>query len=292
MNSLQIEYFVTLAACRNYSETARVLFVSQPTVSKQIVALEDELGFKLFCRDNNKVCLTTEGSIMLEYFEKAKQQYSYYINRINSINEQRSGKIKIAFLEGVDIRNMTSEYLIRLQNEKPGIEFEFEFMKHTKLNNALKNNEIDIAFTLEEEIKSDSNLDYVHLADIQHGVIVNKNNKYAQKDKLNPNLVSKSKFFITDKGSRGYKNYIKLLEEAINLDAENIVLVPDIETQLLNVEVDLGISAMGNTPRIIDNEELKFYPIEGMKMPFVAAWNKENNNPAKEVLKKLIKRKK
>ncbi len=291
MNSLQIEYFVTLAACHNYSETARILFVSQPTVSKQIAALEDELGFKLFCRDNNSVCLTLEGSIMLEFFEKAKQQYSYYINRINSINEERASKLRVAFLEGVDIGHLVNEYFMILQQEKPNIEIEFEFMKHTDLNLELKNNEIDIAFTLADEVKGDNDLEFIDIAMLQHGIVVNKNNKYAQKDKLSPNLISKSKFFVTDKGCRGYKNYIKELTEIINLDPENVVCVPDIETQILNVETGMGISALGQTPRIMMNEELKFYPIDGLHMKFVAVWNKENNNPTKEILRKIIKRK-
>ena len=292
MNSLQIEYFVTLAACRNYSETARILFVSQPTVSKQIAALEEEMGFRLFCRDNNTVCLTLEGSIMLEYFEKAKQQYSYYINRINSINDERAGKLRVAFLEGVDIGHLINEYFIILQQERANIEIKFEFMNHTDLNLELKNNEIDIAFTLADEVKGDNDLEFIDVAMLQHGIVVNRNSKYAQNNHLNPTLIAKSKFFVTDKGCRGYKKYIKDLTEIINLNPENVVCVPDIETQILNVETGMGISALGQTPRIMNNEELKFYPIEGLQMRFVAVWNKENNNPTKENLRKIIKRKK
>lgn len=291
MNSLQVEYFITLAACRNYSETARRLFVSQPTVSKQIAALESELGFKLLNRDNNTVNLTLEGSIMLEFFEKTKQQYSYYINRVNSICDVRSSKLKVAFLEGVGISNMLSDCFIELQTERSGIDIDFEFMKHTNLNQALKNNEVDIAFTLEDEIKTDKSIESIVVANIQHGIVVNKNHKLAQNEKLNPNLINKSKFFVTNSGSRGYKNYIKDLSEKINLNTDNIVLVPDIETQLLNVEAGLGISAMGYTSYVMKNEELKFYPIEGMKMSFVAAWNKANNNQSKELLKKILKNK-
>ena len=53
----------------------------------------------------------------------------------------------------------------------------------------------------------------------------------------------------------------------------------------------MGISALGQTPRIMMNEELKFYPIDGLHMKFVVVWNKENNNPTKEILRKIIKRK-
>lgn len=48
MTFLQIKYFVETAKENSYTRTAKNLFVSQQAVSKQIKALEQELGFKLF----------------------------------------------------------------------------------------------------------------------------------------------------------------------------------------------------------------------------------------------------
>ncbi|MDS0526013.1 LysR family transcriptional regulator [Clostridium sp. SHJSY1] len=48
MNTLQIEYFLTLANYKSFTATANALFVSQPAISKQIASLEKEIGFTLF----------------------------------------------------------------------------------------------------------------------------------------------------------------------------------------------------------------------------------------------------
>ena len=52
MTSLQVRYFLHLCGTKSISETARQLFVAQPAVSKQIAALERELGTELFVRTN------------------------------------------------------------------------------------------------------------------------------------------------------------------------------------------------------------------------------------------------
>lgn len=46
----RIRAFLAAAECLNFTEAARRLYVTQPTLSKQIALIEDDLGFKLFVR--------------------------------------------------------------------------------------------------------------------------------------------------------------------------------------------------------------------------------------------------
>lgn len=64
MTSLQVRYFLHLCGTKRVSETARQLFVAQPAVSKQIAALERELGTALFVRTNRGVELTSAGGVL------------------------------------------------------------------------------------------------------------------------------------------------------------------------------------------------------------------------------------
>ena len=61
MTTEQIKYFLCIAKHLNYTAAAWELEISTPTLSRQIVALEEELGVKLFIRDNKKVILTKSG---------------------------------------------------------------------------------------------------------------------------------------------------------------------------------------------------------------------------------------
>ena len=65
MNTSQLECFVRVAETLNFQQTAEALHISQPAVSKQIAALEDELGSRLFVRTTRSVALTPAGELFL-----------------------------------------------------------------------------------------------------------------------------------------------------------------------------------------------------------------------------------
>ena len=71
MNLKQIEYFLHLARFEHVSQTADFLNVSQPTLSKSLSAIEQELGVELFDRIGNGIKLNENGARFRDYAEKA-----------------------------------------------------------------------------------------------------------------------------------------------------------------------------------------------------------------------------
>lgn len=67
MNTTQLECFLAVADTLNFSRAAERLNITQPAVSHQIAALEDELGVKLFHRTSKTVRLTHEGYLFTQY---------------------------------------------------------------------------------------------------------------------------------------------------------------------------------------------------------------------------------
>jgi DNA-binding transcriptional LysR family regulator len=59
-----LEYFLAVAREENISAAANTLHVSQPTLSRQLMDLEKELGKTLFIRGNRKITLTEEGMLL------------------------------------------------------------------------------------------------------------------------------------------------------------------------------------------------------------------------------------
>ena len=62
-----MQCFLTLSDLLNYNKTARVLYMSQPTITFQIKSLEEAFGVKLFIRDRQQVRLTDAGVAFREY---------------------------------------------------------------------------------------------------------------------------------------------------------------------------------------------------------------------------------
>ena len=70
MDFYQLTYFKKVAETRSMSRASGELLLTQPAVSKQIKALEEELGEKLFDRIGKKVFLTRAGEVLYTYAEK------------------------------------------------------------------------------------------------------------------------------------------------------------------------------------------------------------------------------
>jgi len=66
MEIYQLRYFLAVAETGNFTKAAQRSFISQPSLSQQILNLEEELGQKLFDRLGRKVVLTEAGNTLLD----------------------------------------------------------------------------------------------------------------------------------------------------------------------------------------------------------------------------------
>lgn len=89
MNSRQLQYAVALSQERSFSQVAEKLGISQPALSKQILALEKELGVRLFNRDSTPVTMTPAGE---QFVQEAKDLLYKEDHLLRSMERFRSGK--------------------------------------------------------------------------------------------------------------------------------------------------------------------------------------------------------
>ncbi len=59
-----LDYFLTVAREENITKAAQLLHITRPTLSMQIIQLEDELGVKLFERSNHNIILTNDNLLL------------------------------------------------------------------------------------------------------------------------------------------------------------------------------------------------------------------------------------
>ena len=89
MTLTQIKYFIHSAKTCNYHQSAEELFVSQQGLSKQIQALEKELGFPVFERKNKKLFLTEAGTHLLKVWEPCVVMMEEGIEKARALCEQK-----------------------------------------------------------------------------------------------------------------------------------------------------------------------------------------------------------
>ncbi len=110
MNIIQLKYFSAVGEKLNISQTAKELFISQPSLSNSISRLEDELGFKLFIRRKNRLCLTEAGKCYLDYVNSALAQLSNGEKQALQIANQKNNRIRVSSSLGI-IRKLSSDYI-------------------------------------------------------------------------------------------------------------------------------------------------------------------------------------
>ncbi|WP_138756136.1 LysR family transcriptional regulator [Paenibacillus sinopodophylli] len=71
----KLQTFLTLVECRSFTETAKRLYTSQPTVSNHIQQLESQYGTALFHRSGKSVVLTNKGKVLYDYAQRIMSLY-------------------------------------------------------------------------------------------------------------------------------------------------------------------------------------------------------------------------
>ena len=115
-----LRYFLETAREGNMTRAAERLFISQPTMSKQLKELEQELGTKLFIRSNYSIKLTEAGMLLRERAEDILSLVDKTEAEFKSLDEQYSGDIYVGAPE-TDSMSLFAETIRDLQKTYPGI---------------------------------------------------------------------------------------------------------------------------------------------------------------------------
>lgn len=126
MTLTQLRYLIAVAEHQSYRKAAAALYVSQPSLSKAVAALEEEMGIIIFRKSSSGVVLTTEGQKFLGYahqvIEQADLLLSHYkqdkrVKRIFAISAQHYAFVVNAFVSLVK-EYKEDEYEFSLREER------------------------------------------------------------------------------------------------------------------------------------------------------------------------------
>jgi len=90
-----LEYFTEVAKQLNFTKAASTLHISQPSLSKTIKGMEDELGVLLFDRSFRQLELTDAGKALLQNATQVLQAYQNLTSELNDVMQLKKGEIKI-----------------------------------------------------------------------------------------------------------------------------------------------------------------------------------------------------
>lgn len=117
-----LRYFLAVAREENMTRAAELLHVTQPTLSKALKALEDELGKKLFTRHSFSIALTDEGVLLRDRAEDLVTMADKIEKEFLSLDDITGGELYFGLAESYQIRYLARE-LRALKAQYPGLKY-------------------------------------------------------------------------------------------------------------------------------------------------------------------------
>ena len=173
-----LRYFLEVAREENVTHAAERLHVSQPTLSRQIKELEEELGKKLFIRSNYSVKLTEEGMLLRKRAEDILDMADKTLAEFKSLDEINGGDIHIGCAESNGIA-LFIQVIHSLQKQYPSIRFHFYSSGTETVNERLDKGLLDFAIIVQEVDLSKYNYLKIPTFD-RWGLIMRKDSQLAQ----------------------------------------------------------------------------------------------------------------
>src|SRR2546422_915813 len=121
MNFRHLRAFVMIADVGGFARAAARLNVSQPALSRQIHALETELGLPLFDRIRRRVQLTSEGEDLLRRSRRLLAEADSLGERARSLKSGETGILRVGATPQT-IENLIADFLTHYRRRHPGVE--------------------------------------------------------------------------------------------------------------------------------------------------------------------------
>ncbi|PEW10616.1 LysR family transcriptional regulator [Bacillus cereus] len=179
-----LRYFIEVATQENISAAANALHLSQPTLSRQLNNLEEELGTTLFVRGNRKITLTDEGMFLLDRAKEIVDLVEKTEANFNQKSEIISGEIHIGAGE-TEAMQFIAQTIKKVVAHHPNIKFHLYSGNADDITTKLDSGLLDFGIVIEPANKQ--KYDYLKLpATDVWGVLMRKDTPLAEKAYIHP----------------------------------------------------------------------------------------------------------
>lgn len=266
-----LRYFLAVAREKNITRAAELLHISQPSLSKQLIDLEIELGKKLLIRGKRKINLTKEGVLLSKRAEEIISLLEKTEKEITADSETISGEISIGGGAGSDLIIQAASYLV---NKYPGIIYQLFNSDAEEVMERLDNGTLDFGILIEPV--DIFKYEYISLPGKNiYGILMRKDSPLAEKNLILREDIEKIPLIIPRRAGiqRELSRWLK--KDILNM---NVIATFNIiyNNPSLFVKNKLGYALSIN--RLIDIEEsniLCFRPLSPkLEIQFCIVWKR------------------
>ncbi len=179
-----LKYFLMVAREENITKAAALLHLTQPTLSRQLMQLEEELGVKLFHRSKHSIILTEDGMLLKRRAQEIVSLSDKTVQELSHKEDMLSGEIAIGCGE---TKNMLflSEQIRKFRQKYPLVQFSIHSAIADDIKERIEKGILDIGLLMEPV--DIGKYEFIRMPQKEKwGILVRKDSELAAKESINP----------------------------------------------------------------------------------------------------------
>lgn len=244
MNLKQLEAFVRVAETKNFSTAAKMLFLTQPTVSAHISSLERELNTCLLVRNTKGVALSEAGKELYAYAEQMLELEQKIRERFGLTGRQSGSVLRIA-ASTIPAQYLLPDIMARFRKEYPEEQLKLFETDSSGVVDMILSHKADVGFT--GTVLEKGSCTYIPFYQDELVILTPAAEKYrARKDADIASWILEEPVILREEGSGTRKEALRLLAQTgIDITKLNVAaMMENQETIKRSVGSGMGISIL------------------------------------------------
>src|SRR6516225_6044524 len=282
MELRHLRYFVAVGEEQHYGRAAQRLRVAQPALSRQIQALEEELGFKLFDRLARGVKISEAGKLFLKDARNVLEQVREAALSAKRVAVGQAGTLRVGFVESISWHGVVPDSLREFRERQPDVELQLRPLSSLEQIEAVEAGRLDAGFVFTIAIIS-RELAQLEVAALHLMLAVPKGHALTKSRNVRlRDLKDASFIWFPRRESPVY--YDRLMNECFRggLKSPHIVQEAVNEATILSlVSCRMGVAFVSSATQWRCPQGVVLLPITDLNLPlpFALVWRKDNTSP-------------
>lgn len=291
MDSRRLRYFLAVAEEQHFHAAAERLHVAQSALSRQIRALESDIGVRLFDRHARGTRLTAAGHVFRAEVSGALHAYEKAVARAQSVSRGSSEEVRVGINEVTARSPSVVAILKAFRDLNPIIRVMPNFLHSQDQLEKLYKSEIDFAFMF--HAPADRQLLSSQLLDVEtYELMLPEEHRLAAVPRLSLDMLAEEPFIIQNRSlNRYYYDLVfgRMLARGLS---PNIVQEANSESAIISlVAMGMGLSFVHGSNRSRQIAGVVMRPVEGLsaRLELKAVWKRNSRSAPVKLLAELAK---
>ena len=260
---MKIEYiqeYLAVAETKNYSVAAKSLYISQPTLSRHIKAMESELGYPLVSTSSHGVALTEFGKAAVRPFRKMLKDYQTVLEQGRQFANQVTGALTLGLLYYA-IDEYFADFLTYFKEKYPKVELICRSYLPQKLFDDLNSGVVDIATLFYSEQEPPSEIYCQKIARISMIAVLGTDNPLCTKSEVT--FEELSDYPLIELNDDAYcRQMTESILRANKVKFQKTLLADNIEMVPMTVRMTGGIHITGKSCQRQNASSVVYKPVQ------------------------------